>query len=181
MNCWLCTQWWCDAPMKALTRLALTLCVLIGCVGCDQLSKAAARAYLPGTGIHSYLGDTFRLQYAENPGAFLGFGASLSGSSRYSIFTLGLGALVTALLLWSVLSRRLEWPQRLCIAVIGASGAANIIDRIRYDGAVTDFLNLGVGDLRTGIFNLADVTLILGVLGLLLVPHLLKSRKVRSR
>jgi signal peptidase II len=167
--------------MKAFTRLALTSCVLVGCVGCDQISKVAARAYLPGTGIHSYLGDTFRLQYAENPGAFLSVGASLSATTRYAIFTIGFGALTAALLLWSVFSRRLERPQRLCIAVIGASGSANIIDRIRYDGAVTDFLNLGVGSIRTGIFNLADVTLILGVLGLLLAPHLLGSRSVRLK
>jgi signal peptidase II len=167
--------------MKAFTRLALMLCILVGSVGCDQISKAAARAYLPGTGIHSYLGDTFRLQYAENHGAFLSFGASLSTATRYAIFTVGLGALVAALLLGSVFSRRLEWPQRLCIAIIGASGAANIIDRIRYDGAVTDFLNLGVGSLRTGIFNLADVTLILGVRGLLLAPQLLGSRNVRLK
>ena len=167
--------------MQSLTRLALMLCVLVGCVGCDQISKAAARAYLPGTGIHSYLGDTFRLQYAENPGAFLSFGASLSADTRYAIFTVGLGALVTALLLWSVLSRRLDWPQRICMAIIGASGAANIIDRIRFDGAVTDFLNLGVGSIRTGIFNLADVTLILGVLGLLLAPHLLRARNPRLK
>ena len=99
--------------MKALARLAVMMCVLAGCVGCDQVSKAVARAYLPGTGVHSYLGDT----------------------------------------LWSVLSRRLEWPHRLCIGVIGASGAANIIDRIRFDGAVTDFLNLGLGSVRTGIFS----------------------------
>jgi signal peptidase II len=167
--------------MKAFTRVALVLCVLVGSVGCDQISKAAARAYLPGTGIHSFLGDTFRLQYAENPGAFLSFGAGLSANTRYAIFTLGLGALVAALLLWSVLSPRLEWPQRLCIAVIGASGTANIIDRIRYDGAVTDFLNVGVGSVRTGIFNVADMTLILGVLGLLLAPHLFSSRNARRK
>jgi signal peptidase II len=158
--------------MKALTRLALMLCVLGGCVGCDQVSKAVARAYLPGTGIHSYLGDTFRLQYAQNPGVFLSFGASLPATTRYMTFTVGLGALVVALLLWSLLSHRLDWRQRLCVGVIGASGAANIIDRIRFDGAVTDFLNLGLGSIRTGIFNVADVTLIVGVLGLLLVSQL---------
>lgn len=164
--------------MKTFARLSLVIGVLVGCVGCDQISKAAARAYLPGTGTHSYLGDTFRLQYAENPGAFLSFGAGLSANARYAIFTLGLGALTAALVGWAACARQLEWPQRLCLAVIGASGAANIIDRIRYGGAVTDFLNLGIGSLRTGIFNLADVTLIFGVLGLLLAPHLTRPGSI---
>jgi signal peptidase II len=32
------------------------------------------------------------------------------------------------------------------------------------DGAVTDFVSLGVGGLRTGIFNLADIAIVLGLL-----------------
>ena len=168
--------------MKALTRVALVLCVLVGSVGCDQISKAAARAYLPGTGIHSFLGDTFRLAVRrESRWRFSAWRWAVPPIARYAIYTLGLGALVAALLLWSVLSPRLEGPQRLCIAVIGASGTANIIDRIRYDGAVTDFLNVGVGSVRTGIFNVADMTLILGVLGLLLAPHLFSSRNARRK
>ena len=35
--------------------------------GCDQLSKSAARSYLPRTTVVSLMGDTVRLQYAENP------------------------------------------------------------------------------------------------------------------
>ena len=158
--------------MKIFSRLALMVCVLVGCVGCDQISEAAARAYLPGTGVHSYLGDTFRLQYAENPGAFLSVGADMSDAARHALFTLGLGTLVAVLLAWTVLSSTLERSQRFWIAVIGASGLANVIDRLRYHDAVTDFLNLGVGSVRTGIFNVADVTLIIGVLGLLMAPHL---------
>lgn len=167
--------------MKVFTRFVLIVCVLVGCVGCDQVSKAAARAYLPGTGIHSYLGDTFRLQYAQNPGAFLSFGASFPPVVRYAAFTVAVGALVAGCLLWSVLSRRLDWPRRLSIALIGASGAGNLIDRIRFDGAVTDFLNLGLGSIRTGIFNVADAILVIGLFGLLLAPRLWRSQTLSAR
>ena len=64
---------------------------------------------------------------------------------------------------WAVLSARLSGSLRIAIAAIGAGGASNLIDRIRFDGAVTDFLNLGVGSLRTGIFNVADVILMFGL------------------
>jgi len=40
-------------------------------------------------------------------------------------------------------------------------GASNLIDRASR-GHVVDFLNLGVGSLRTGIFNVADVAVLLG-------------------
>jgi signal peptidase II len=153
--------------MRLLSRYALMLLVLIGCVSCDQVSKMTAREYLPGTGVHSYLGDTFRLEYAQNAGSFLSLGDSLPSGVRYAAFTVGVGVLVAALLAWAVLSPRLVWPQRLALVAIGASGASNLIDRIRYDGVVTDFLNLGIGSLRTGIFNVADVIVMMSAVCLL--------------
>ncbi|HEV2700815.1 MAG TPA: signal peptidase II [Steroidobacteraceae bacterium] len=154
--------------MRALSRSLLVALVLVGCVGCDQISKAAARAYLPGSGVHSFLGDTLRLQYAQNPGAFLSLGESLPPAVRFDGFTVAVGAIVVALLGWALLSQRLSWPTRLAITAIGAGGLGNVIDRLRFDGAVTDFLNLGIGSLRTGIFNIADAILMVGVIALLI-------------
>jgi len=39
----------------------------------------------------------------------------------------------------------------------------NLIDRVIYGGAVVDFVSVGLGGLRTGIFNLADVAITTGV------------------
>jgi signal peptidase II len=43
-----------------------------------------------------------------------------------------------------------------------------LIDRLLYHGRVTDFLNVGIGSLRTGIFNLADMAILAGALLLVL-------------
>jgi signal peptidase II len=160
--------------MRTLSRSLLVVLVLVGCVGCDQISKSVAREYLPGSGVHSYLGDTLRLEFAQNPGAFLSLGESLPPAIRYDGFTIAVGVVVAGLLGWALLSSRLGWRARLAITAIGAGGLGNVIDRLRFDGAVTDFLNLGVGSLRTGIFNLADATLMLGLIVLVMVwkrPH----------
>jgi signal peptidase II len=53
-------------------------------------------------------------------------------------------------------------------ALIFAGGIGNIIDRILYDRHVTDFLNVGFGNIRTGIFNVADICVTAGVIGILL-------------
>ncbi|HEX3836064.1 MAG TPA: signal peptidase II [Steroidobacteraceae bacterium] len=153
---------------RFLTRCAVVALVLGACVGCDQIAKSAAREYLPGTGVHSYLADTLRLEYAQNPGAFLNLGATLSPAVRYDSLIIGVGVFVLALLLWAVAAARLTWLQRLALAAVGAGGLGNLIDRIRFDGAVTDFLNLGLGPLRTGIFNVADAILTLGAVLLLI-------------
>jgi signal peptidase II len=153
--------------MRALRRCGVVTLVLIGVVGCDQICKSLAREYLAGTGIHSYLGDFFRLEYALNPGAFLSLGASLSPAARYDSFTIAVSALVVALLAWAVLSQRLALLPRVALAAVGGAGLSNVIDRIRFAGAVTDFLNFGLGPIRTGIFNVADAILLVGVIVLL--------------
>jgi signal peptidase II len=154
--------------MTRITRCALVALVLISCVGCDQIAKSAARFYLPGTGVHSYLSDTLRLEYAQNPGAFLSLGESLPAAVRYDGLILGVGAFVLGLLAWAMTSTRLSWLQRVALAAMGAGGGSNLIDRLRFDGTVTDFLNLGLGSLRTGIFNVADAILMLGAVVLLI-------------
>jgi len=153
--------------MQIPVRLALIVIVLAGCVGCDQLSKAAARACLPEAEVRSLLGDAVRLQRVENPGAFLSLGDSLPRPVRATLFTFAVAALVAGLLCWAALGSALRVPQRAAIAAIAAGGLGNLIDRIRFDGLVTDFLNVGIGPVRTGIFNVADVVLMVGVLLLL--------------
>jgi signal peptidase II len=54
------------------------------------------------------------------------------------------------------------------MALIWGGGVSNFADRILSDGRVVDFLNLGIGSLRTGIFNVADVAIMAGV-GLLIL------------
>ena len=53
-------------------------------------------------------------------------------------------------------------------AFICAGGLSNLIDRVAYDGRVVDFLNVGIGALRTGIFNIADMGITFGALLMLL-------------
>jgi signal peptidase II len=42
-----------------------------------------------------------------------------------------------------------------------AGGASNWIDRA-VRGSVVDFMNVGIGPVRTGVFNVADVAIMLG-------------------
>lgn len=54
------------------------------------------------------------------------------------------------------------------LSLLFSGGIGNIIDRILFDRHVTDFMNLGVQNIRTGIFNVADVCVTAGAIGLLL-------------
>ncbi|WP_419661036.1 signal peptidase II (lipoprotein signal peptidase) domain protein [Desulfosarcina variabilis str. Montpellier] len=48
------------------------------------------------------------------------------------------------------------------IYFLSGTGIGNLIDRILHNGFVMDFLNVGIGPLRTGIFNVADVAIMGG-------------------
>jgi signal peptidase II len=156
--------------MQRLTRISVVVAMLITCVGCDQTTKFLAREHLQGQGISSLLDDTLRLQYVENRGAFLSFGESLPQRWRTGIFTVGAGAVLAGFLLYAFFASTSGAGRITSLSLICGGGIGNLIDRIRFDGYVTDFLNIGIGPIRTGIFNVTDVSLMAGI-ALLLFQH----------
>jgi signal peptidase II len=149
----------------SVSRIGVLL-ILLATVGCDRATKQAAATLLADAPVRSFLGDTVRLIYAENAGGFLGIGADLSVEWRLMVFTAATGLLLLALLLTAV-HQRWHGARLLGAALIVAGGASNWIDRLA-TGSVIDFLNVGVGPVRTGVFNVADVAIMAGagVLGL---------------
>ena len=57
-----------------------------------------------------------------------------------------------------------------------AGGMSNLIDRVAM-GSVIDFMNVGIGSFRTGIFNVADGAIMAGV-ALLIADHYRARRSV---
>jgi signal peptidase II len=149
--------------MQSLRRVALVTIMLFACVGCDQTTKSLARDHLLGRGPLSFFNDTVRLQYVENPGAFLSVGSSLPHAWRTAVFTVGAGGVLTGVFLFAALARKCGPWQIAALSLVCGGGVGNLLDRVRYDGHVTDFLSMGLGPLRTGIFNVADVALMAGM------------------
>ena len=149
--------------MKFFERLGLIIIVLLLSVGCDQGTKALAEEHLANRGTISLLGDTVRLHYAENQGAILSLGARLPAAARFWIFTVFVGAVLVVTLLYLFRDGDLGHGQVVALSLILGGGVSNLIDRIMNDGAVIDFLNIGISNLRTGIFNVADIAVFAGV------------------
>lgn len=147
--------------MISLRRSVLLCLLLAGTAGCDRVTKHLAVAALAGEPHQSFLGDTVRLQYHENPGAFLAVGATWSPASRAAMFQFGNAMFLAAV---GLLAARYRWSTaaRCGLVLFLAGGLSNLTDRIAI-GSVIDFLNIGIGPLRTGIFNVADVAILVGV------------------
>jgi signal peptidase II len=157
--------------MRSLPRFIVVLITLCGCVGCDQVTKSAARAMLASGVTESLFADSLRLQLVENPGSFLSLGASLPEHLRFTLFTAAVAVLLLGLVYASLFARRLGPARFIALGLVAGGGISNLIDRLIYDGRVTDFLNVGIGSFRTGIFNLADTAILSGALLLILTRY----------
>jgi signal peptidase II len=137
--------------------------LLLSCVGCDQAIKILAKSHLAMRSPLEYLNGAVRIQYAENAGAFLSLGADLPEKARFLLFVGLVGPILITGLAFAFKSHRMVLTQKMGLILAVGGGIGNLIDRIAH-GAVVDFVSLGIGPLRTGIFNLADVAITIGLL-----------------
>jgi len=154
--------------MKILRRGVLLCLLLAATAGCDRVTKHLAVTNLAGMPEQSYLGGTVRLDYHENAGGFLSAGSTWRPEIRVVVFQAANGAFLLGTLL---LATRYKWSRLAGIGLVMflAGGFSNLVDRIAM-GSVIDFLNIGIGPVRTGIFNVADVAIMAGI-GLLMIDH----------
>ena len=158
--------------MTLKTRLTRIILIAILCVACDILTKKIAQAHLASVPPIRLLGDLFRLQYTENTGVILGLGAQWSPAVRFWTFGVLIGAVILSMLIFTLSSPYMTPLGIVAAALIIGGGFGNLLDRLFNQGAVVDFMNLGIGNLRTGIFNVADVAIMVGA-GLLILWSIL--------
>lgn len=125
---------------------AISMLVL---VALDQVIKLIVLKYLEPIGSLPLIDGIIRLNYAENTGA--AFGSFSSHTDWLSLFTLIVIVVGTALLMTKKIKFGVEY---VCVAVILAGGAGNLIDRL-YRGFVVDYIEPLFIDFA--IFNFADI------------------------
>jgi signal peptidase II len=147
--------------------LLFCLCA-IAFAGCDRVTKDLAKEHLQNKPAVSYLDNMIRLVYVENTGAAMSFADGLPKVASFWLLSM-LPLVVMLVLIGYVISniKQMRPGKFISFALIIAGGLGNIYDRIVYDRHVTDFIYIGVGKLHTGVFNIADVCVSAGVVGLL--------------
>jgi len=147
--------------VKGWNRITFVSVILAVTLVLDLVSKYWARASLDGH-VYSYFGNLLVLEHSENPGAFLSLGSDLTPQIRFWIFTFGIAAVTFGVLVYVLKTKVIPQIQVFAYSLIVAGGFGNLVDRIMKE-TVTDFINMGIGSLRTGIFNVADMAIMLGV------------------
>jgi signal peptidase II len=165
--------------MGRLVQASIAFGAIVANLGLDRLSKEIAIANLKGQGGIRVLGDFFILTYAENEGAFLGMGGSWPPALR-SIFLIWLPLAATiAALVWVFATRKLSRLELILVASAIGGGIGNLADRI-IQGYVVDFMNFGIGSLRTGVLNVADLSLTFGLAAFLIAQFVKESKAKKA-
>lgn len=139
----------------------------------DRLTKIWAVNTLKEQPMQSYLNDMFRFVYAENTGAFLSLGSGMNDNLRYWVLAIVPVAVLLYIFFHVLTAKDMHVVQQASFGFILGGGLSNIFDRI-LEGRVVDFMNMGIGTLRTGIFNVADMSIMLGLF--MMVPFLFQKQ-----
>jgi len=147
--------------MTRTARALALFALIVATISCDRVTKHFASIALDGTPRQSFLGDTVRLDYTENTGGFLGLGADWPPVVRAGVFTVGTSLMLLAAVAIGI-RMRVSGAEAVGLALVCSGGVSNLVDRL-VRGTVIDFLNIGLGPLRTGIFNVADMAVLAGI------------------
>ena len=163
--------------MKFTKRTIYILLVIIVTIAADQISKIWIRANVVAGSQSEIIGNYFTLHNVENTGAFLGMGSDLNETLRI-ILLLVLPVIVLAFVLRHILKDKTldNWSLFAFSSIIGG-GIANVYDRFAY-GSVTDFWHIDLGSVfRTGIFNMADLSVTTGMI-ILVIASFRKKKTI---
>jgi signal peptidase II len=127
----------------------------------DQVTKHLIRyTFTLGKSV-SVLGQFLKFTYIENPG--IAFGIRVKNSTIFTILSI-LACIGIAIYLY------LHWKQsmgfKISLTLILGGAVGNLYDRIIYK-RVVDFIDVGIGNVRWPVFNIADSTVVIGMIILL--------------
>jgi signal peptidase II len=134
--------------------------VMVAVVASDVVTKAIAVKTLDVPRVpREVIGDWLRFTLVYNPGA--AFGLHVGDHSRWVFMALTIGALLILGRLY-ISTRDGDVTRIASLALVCGGALGNLIDRIRSDLGVVDFLDVGVRDARWPTFNVADMAVSVG-------------------
>lgn len=145
------------------TKMLFLFILIAMNISCDQITKNEVRDRVQENEVIKVIDSNVILTNVENTGAAMSIGSDLSPVMK-SIFLQILPLLVMlGLIVFLIRSTELPKIHQIALASIIGGGIGNLIDRIKFN-SVTDFMLIEIGPLKTGVFNMADVSIMIGAL-----------------
>lgn len=134
----------------------------------DQVTKHFVREYVSqgqSVDLTPWLSSLFRITYITNSGAAFGL------FPNWSQVFIVIAVIVIVALIWYYLQLSDgRWLMQLALGLQLGGAIGNLIDRLRFQGRVVDFIDLNFWPLRRWpVFNIADASIVTGVIVLTLL------------
>jgi signal peptidase II len=143
------------------TKIAVFVILLASVLVLDLSTKLLVQRHLHLYQQIDIIGEYVRLTYIYNPGA--AFGISIGEYSRQVFLGLSVVALVALVgMYWYTPAT--DQVRLMAISLICGGAIGNLIDRVRSQAGVVDFIDVGVGDVRWPVFNIADMAVTAGAI-----------------
>jgi signal peptidase II len=122
------------------------------------------------------LGDWVRFTLVFNRGA--AFGTTVGEASRWIFTALALAILFVLVRMAHHAAREESW-KLFALGLICGGAIGNLVDRLRWAQGVVDFVDVGIGEHRFWVFNVADSAVSVGAVLLVLILWA-EERRTRS-
>ena len=162
-----------------LKRYLLVFSLIILNIGCDQISKNVVRNNVEVRSKTEIIGEKFILTNVENSGVFLGMGSNLNPVLKFILLLVLPVVVLLVVLRYLLIKKDLDNMTIVGLSFIVGGGIGNLYDRILYS-SVTDFFHIDLGGIfKTGIFNMADVSVMVGM-GLILLAGITNKKSKQT-
>lgn len=164
--------------MKLTRNLSIILLIIFN-IAIDQISKVIVRANIDLREVIELIGDKFILTNVYNKGAFLGMGSDMNDTLRLILLLILPTCVLGYLIYYIITNKSLDKWSTIALSCIAGGGIANVFDRIAF-GKVTDFFFIDLGGVfKTGIFNVADMSVSFGMI-ILVYTWFISSKKKQN-
>lgn len=162
--------------MKLTRNLSIILLIIFN-IAIDQISKVIVRANIDLREVIELIGDKFILTNVYNKGAFLGMGSDMNDTLRLILLLILPTCVLGYLIYYIITNKSLDKWSTIALSCIAGGGIANVFDRIAF-GKVTDFFFIDLGGIfKTGIFNVADMSVSFGMIILVYTWFISSNKK----
>jgi signal peptidase II len=165
--------------IQRLLRTVLIITVLLSNIGCDQISKQLVRERVDHHELIGFVNNYVTLTRVENAGAFLSLGTSWPPLVKLMVLSFLPLMFIAFVCMYVLTTRNLSPISLIGICSILGGGLGNIYDRLIY-GSVTDFLHIDFIVFETGVFNLADVSIMTGITIVIADAYFSRNRKLTA-
>ena len=156
----------------------ILLCIVVAVINiaADRITKLVAVEFLKNKNPIELLNRIVVIGYTENTGAFLSFGRGWPEVLKYILLLYIPIAICLSVFIYCLFIEKDKIRTILLMSII-SGGIGNLVDRLLNKFSVIDFLNFGIGSLRTGILNVADLSITFGAITLIIYEIVSNRRK----